>query len=345
MNLDPEIRERVPGTAATPDFDETLRRNRLAPLRRLVPHTLQVNVGKLCNQACHHCHVDAGPKRTEIMTRATAERVADLFEASMGIRTVDVTGGAPELNPNFTYIVERARAAERAVMVRCNLTVIFVPRMEWLAEFYRANRVHLVCSLPCYTAENVQKQRGRGVFEKSIEALRLLNRIGYARGDLVLDLVYNPVGPVLPPPQPQLEADYREQLGKNFGISFNHLLTITNMPISRFAQQLHQWGRYTDYMGLLVNHFNPVTVAGLMCRTLVSVGWDGRLYDCDFNQMLEIPLGAGGENKREDKSKDKPLTIWDVADVGRLAEAPIATGAHCFGCTAGAGSSCSGALV
>jgi radical SAM/Cys-rich protein len=329
------------GASTLPDFDKTLRRSRPAPLRRLTPHTLQVNVGKLCNQACHHCHVDAGPKRTEVMTRATAERVADLLEATTGIRTVDITGGAPELNPNFTYIVERARAAGRAVMVRCNLTVMFVPGMEWAAEFYRANRVHLVCSLPCYTAENVEKQRGRGVFEKSIEALRLLNRIGYARGDLVLDLVYNPVGPILPPPQPQLEAEYREQLGKNFGITFNHLLTITNMPISRFAQQLHQWGRYTDYMGLLVNHFNPATVAGLMCRTLVSVGWDGRLYDCDFNQMLEIPLGAGGQDKRE----DKPLTIWDVDDVGRLAEAPIATGAHCFGCTAGAGSSCSGALV
>jgi radical SAM/Cys-rich protein len=337
MNLDPQMPACASGASTLPDFDETLRRNRLAPLRRLTPHTLQVNVGKLCNQACHHCHVDAGPKRTEVMTRATAERVADLLEASTGIRAVDITGGAPELNPNFAYIVERARAAGRAVMVRCNLTVIFVPGMEWLAEFYRDNRVHLVCSLPCYTAENVEKQRGRGVFEKSIEALRLLNRIGYARDDRVLDLVYNPVGPVLPPPQPQLEAEYREQLGKNFGISFNHLLTITNMPISRFAQQLHQWGRYTDYMGLLVNHFNPATAAGLMCRTLVSVGWDGRLYDCDFNQMLEIPLGAGGQ--------DKPLTIWDVDDVGRLAEAPIATGAHCFGCTAGAGSSCSGALV
>ena len=335
----------APGVSTLPDFDETLRRDRLAPLRRLTPHTLQVNVGKLCNQACHHCHVDAGPKRTEVMTRATTERVVDLLEGSAGIRTVDVTGGAPELNPNFSYIVERARVAGRVVMVRCNLTVIFVPGMEWLAKFYRANRVHLVCSLPCYTAENVEKQRGRGVFEKSIEALRLLNRIGYARDDLVLDLVYNPVGPVLPPPQPQLEADYREQLGKNFGISFNHLLTITNMPISRFAQQLHQWGRYTDYMGLLVNHFNPATVAGLMCRTLVSVGWDGRLYDCDFNQMLEIPLGAGGQDKPEDKREDKPLTIWDFDDVGRLAEAPIATGAHCFGCTAGAGSSCSGALV
>jgi radical SAM/Cys-rich protein len=341
MNLGPQIPGRVPSTAATPDFDETLLHHRLAPLRRTSPHTLQVNVGKLCNQACHHCHVDAGPKRTEVMTRTTAERVADLLEASTGIRTVDVTGGAPELNPNFIYIVERARAAGRVVMVRCNLTVIFVPGMEWLAEFYRANRVHLVCSLPCYTAENVEKQRGRGVFEKSIEALRLLNRIGYARGDLVLDLVYNPVGPVLPPPQPQLEAEYREQLGKNFGISFNHLLTITNMPISRFAQQLYQWGRYTDYMGVLVNHFNPATVAGLMCRTLVSVGWDGRLYDCDFNQMLEIPLGAGGQ----DNPEDEPLTIWDLDDAGRLAEAPIATGAHCFGCTAGAGSSCSGALV
>ena len=319
----------IPSTP--PDFDATMRRHGLAPLRRIAPHTLQVNLGKLCNQACHHCHVDAGPNRTEIMTRATAERVADVLEASAGIRTFDLTGGAPELNPNFAYLVERARSAGRDVIVRCNLTVIFVPGFEWLAEFYRDHRVHLVCSLPCYTLENVEKQRGRGVFEKSIEALRLLNDLGYARPGLALDLVFNPVGPVLPSPQPQLEAEYRTQLGKHFGIAFNHLLTITNMPISRFARQLHQWGRYAEYMGLLVNHFNPATATGLMCRTLVSVGYDGRLFDCDFNQMLELPL-AGAEGKA-------PPTIWDVDDLGGLAAAKIATGAHCFGCTAGAGSS------
>src|SRR5712692_3490751 len=237
MNLDPQIPGRVPGIVAGPDFDETLLHHRLGPLRRFAPHTLQVNVGKLCNQACHHCHVDAGPKRTEVMTRATAERVGDLVDASTGIRMVDVTGGAPELNPNFTYIVERARAAGRVVMVRCNLTVIFVPGMEWLAEFYRANRVHLVCSLPCYTAENVEKQRGRGVFEKSIEALRRLNALGYGRpgSRLVLNLVYNPVGAFLPPPQAELEARYKDELGRGFGIEFHRLLTITNMPIKRFA--------------------------------------------------------------------------------------------------------------
>jgi radical SAM/Cys-rich protein len=337
VNLNLQMPAGASGASTLPDFDDALRRHGLAALRRFAPHTLQVNLGKLCNQTCHHCHVDAGPKRTEVMTRATAERVAGLLAASAGIRTVDVTGGAPELNPNFTFVVERARAAGRDVMVRCNLTVMFVPGLEWLAEFYRDNRVHLVCSLPCYTAENVEKQRGRGVFEKSIEALRRLNNVGYASEGSPLDLVYNPVGPILPPPQPQLEAEYREQLGENFGISFNRLLTITNMPISRFAQQLHQWGRYAEYMGLLVNHFNPATATGLMCRTLVSVGWDGQLYDCDFNQMLELPLGAGGDGK--------VLTIWDVDDVGSLADAPIATGAHCFGCTAGAGSSCSGAVV
>jgi radical SAM/Cys-rich protein len=337
MTLDRQMHAGMSAASTPPDFDESLRAHGLAALRRLAPHTLQLNVGKLCNQACHHCHVDAGPKRTEIMTRAIAERVGDVIDASAGIRTVDLTGGAPELNPNFAYIVERTRAAGRDVIVRCNLTVMFVPGLEWLAEFYRENCVHLVCSLPCYTVENVEKQRGHGVFEKSIESLRQLNALGYASEGLVLDLVYNPVGPVLPPPQPQLEAEYREHLRKNYGIIFNHLLTITNMPISRFAQQLNKWGSYADYMGLLVNHFNPATAAGLMCRTLVSVGWDGRLYDCDFNQMLEIQLGVGNE--------DRALTIWDVDDLGRLADAPIATGAHCFGCTAGAGSSCSGTLV
>jgi radical SAM/Cys-rich protein len=208
--------------------------------------------------------------------------------------------------------------------------------MEWLGDFYRCNQVALVCSLPCYSVENVEKQRGRGVFSKSIEALRRLNRLGYGR-ELRLDLVYNPVGAFLPPPQAQLEARYREELGRNFGIEFQRLLTITNMPIKRFAHQLHQWGNFPEYMGLLVNHFNPGTVHGLMCRTLVSVSWDGQLYDCDFNQMLQVPLGAVRADTR--------LTIWDIADVAELTGAPIATGSHCFGCTAGPGSSCGGALV
>ena len=319
------------------EFEATLDRHGLPPLRRtLPPHTLQVNVGKLCNQACHHCHVDAGPKRTEIMMRATAERVIQLIAASPAIRSVDLTGGAPELNPSFRFLVERSRALSRDVSVRCNLTVLFEPALEYLPAFYRDHRVHLICSLPCYTAENVEKQRGRGVFEKSLDALRILNAHGYAGGGLVLDLVYNPVGPSLPPPQPELEARYHEELAA-YGVRFNRLLTITNMPIRRFADQLDRWGRFDEYMGLLVNHFNPATINGLMCRALVSVGFDGALYDCDFNQMLELPLGA--------RASARPLTIWDIDDLAALAGAPIATGPHCFGCTAGAGSSCGGALA
>lgn len=327
------------GTAALarPSFDAMLERHGAGPLTRAQPVSLQVNVGKLCNQACHHCHVDAGPARTERMERATAERVLELLAQSPGIRTLDLTGGAPELNANFRMLVEGGRRAERKVMVRCNLTVLFEPGTESLGELYRDNRVTLVCSLPCYSAANVERQRGRGVFEKSIAALRHLNALGYGEDGLELDLVYNPVGPSLPPPQAALEADYRAELGRNFGLRFNRLLTITNMPIARFAHQLNQWGKHADYMGLLVNHFNPATVDGLMCRTLVSVGWDGRLYDCDFNQMLEIPLGAAREGRA--------FTIWDIVDLDRLRDAPIATATHCFGCTAGAGSSCGGALA
>lgn len=322
--------------ASSVDFDQALSRHGLGSLTRAKTTTLQVNVGKLCNQACHHCHVDAGPARTERMERATAERVLALLAHSPAVRSVDLTGGAPELNENFRMLVEGARRASREVMVRCNLTVMFEPGMERLGEFYRDNRVTLVCSLPCYSAANVERQRGRGVFEKSITALRNLNALGYGDGGLELSLVYNPVGAVLPPPQAGLEADYRRELGA-YGVRFNRLLTITNMPIARFAHQLHQWDKYADYMGLLVNHFNPGTVEGLMCRALVSVGWDGRLYDCDFNQMLDIPIGAAGTRGA--------LTIWDIDDLGTLAGTPIATGAHCFGCTAGAGSSCGGALV
>jgi len=270
------------------------------------------------------------------MERATAERVLELLAHSPAVRTLDLTGGAPELNANFRMLVEGGRRAGREVMVRCNLTVMFEPGMERLGEFYRDNRVVLVCSLPCYSAANVERQRGRGVFEKSIAALQNLNALGYGADGLELSLVYNPVGPALPPPQAALEVDYRRELGA-YGVRFNRLLTITNMPIARFAHQLRQWDKYADYMGLLVNHFNPGTVEGLMCRGLVSVGWDGRLYDCDFNQMLEMPIGAAG--KRE------ALTVWDIDDLDALAGAPIATGAHCFGCTAGAGSSCGGALV
>src|SRR5271154_3717503 len=317
-----------------PHFAATLARHRILALTRKSPATLQVNVGKLCNQACHHCHVDAGPKRTERMTRATAERVLEVLAASPRVGTMDITGGAPELNPNFAMLVERTRALGRKVIVRCNLTVTQEPGMEWLVDFYRRLSVELVCSLPCYTAENTDRQRGSGVFEKSIAALHQLNDAGFAGGELRLDLVYNPIGASLPPPQAELEARYHAELESNFGVVFDRLLTITNMPIARFANQLRTTGSDSAYMSLLVNHFNPATVDALMCRDLVSVGWDGRLYDCDFNQMLEIPIGGRAAS-----------TIWDVEGVGTLAGARIATGSHCFGCTAGAGSSCGGAIA
>ncbi len=327
----------TPGAEPT-SFAAILRRHGLGVLRRGAVETIQVNVGKLCNQACHHCHVDAGPKRTEIMTAPAAERVIAVVAASPTVATVDLTGGAPELNPSFRFLVEQARGLGRRVIVRCNLTVIYEPGMDWLPEFFREHAVEVVCSLPCYTAENVDGQRGNGVFEKSIDALRWLNRLGYGMpaSELALTLVYNPTGAFLPPAQDALEARYREELRRHFGVEFHRLLTITNMPIKRFADQLHRWGQHEAYMGLLVNHFNAAAVPRVMCRSLVSVGWDGRLYDCDFNQMLDLPLGtSGGPSGR---------TIWDVTDLNALAGEPIATGSHCLGCTAGAGSSCSGAL-
>jgi radical SAM/Cys-rich protein len=321
---------------SAPHFDATLARHGIRALSRKSPATIQVNVGKLCNQACHHCHVDAGPRRTERMTGAAAQRVIEVLAASPRVGTLDITGGAPELNPNFAMLVERARALGRKVIVRCNLTVTLEPGMEWLVEFYRRSSVELVCSLPCYTAENTDRQRGAGVFDKSIAVLKQLNAAGFGRGELRLDLVYNPAGASLPPPQAELEGQYREELARNFGIVFDRLLTITNMPIARFSNQLRTTGIHSAYMSLLVNHFNPATVDALMCRSLVSVGWDGRLYDCDFNQVLEIPLGGSAAS-----------TIWDINDndVGQLAGARIATGSHCFGCTAGAGSSCGGAIA
>jgi len=325
----------MPVARDIPGFNAELSRHNLTPLTRGMPRTLQINVGKVCNQACHHCHVDAGPARTEKMDRHLAERVVEVLAHSPSIETVDITGGAPELNQHFKYLVESAHALKRDAIVRCNLTVIFQPAKEWLPCFYREHRVRLVCSLPCYTGENVTKQRGGGVFEKSIEALRILNALGYGTGGLALDLVYNPVGAFLPPAQPELEARYRQELRDNFGVEFDRLLTITNMPISRFADQLRKTGAERDYMSLLVNHFNPATVAGLMCRDLVSVGYEGTFYDCDFNQMLSMPIVRDG----------RALTIFDLDDVAELSGMNIATASHCFGCTAGAGSSCGGALA
>ncbi|MGD9765740.1 MAG: arsenosugar biosynthesis radical SAM (seleno)protein ArsS [Candidatus Binatia bacterium] len=326
----------APDGRSDPSFDAVLHASGLPPLARARATTLQVNVGKLCNQACHHCHVDAGPKRTEIMSRAVADRVVALMEASPHAATVDITGGAPELNPNFRFLVREARRCGREVIDRCNLTVLFEPGMDDLAEFLAAERVHIIASLPCYGPVNVDKQRGSGVFERSIAALQRLNALGYGRpgSPLQLDLVYNPVGAFLPPPQAQLEATYKVELGRAFGIEFNALFTITNMPIKRFAQFLARADALEAYMRVLVNHFNPRTVPALMCRSLVSVGWDGQLYDCDFNQMLEI--GVGGRTGKR--------TAWDIESLDDLTGEPVATASHCFGCTAGAGSSCSGVL-
>lgn len=319
--------------ATTPSFEEMVGAVELRGLRRDRVTALQVNVGKLCNMACHHCHVDAGPKRTEIMPREVAERVIELLTSSPTVETLDLTGGAPELNPSFRWMVSEARRLGRHVIDRCNLTVLYERDQEDLADFLAANRVHVIASLPCYGEENVDKQRGNGAFQKSIRALRQLNALGYGESGLQLDLVYNPVGGFLPPEQSGLEARYKNELQRHFGVRFDRLLAITNMPIKRFAAWLEKAGQLEAYMSLLVNHFNPATVAGLMCRSLVSIGWDGRVYDCDFNQMLDVPIGA-----------PRIRTVWDLANLDVLTNATVATGAHCFGCTAGSGSSCSGAL-
>ena len=307
-----------------------------APLRRGPIDVLQVNVGKLCNQACTHCHVDAGPTRTEQMSRETAEACLRFLSGS-AIPTLDITGGAPELCPEFERLILGARALGRRVMDRCNLTVIFEPGKERLPAFFSENDVELVCSLPCYSRDNVDEQRGRGVFDKSIQALRILNEAGYGRPGtgLLLDLIYNPLGPRLPPPQAALEADFRQRLGSDFGIVFNRLLTLTNMPIARFAQALRRSGEYDAYFHLLSEHFNAATLDGLMCRSTLSVGHDGLLYDCDFNQMLGLAItGPSGA----------PLPIQD-AKPADLEGRAILVGDHCYGCTAGAGSSCGGAIT
>lgn len=326
-----------PAAIAGSRFDLALAGHGIDPLTRGVVETVQINVGRVCNQACHHCHVDAGPKRTESMPLHVAQRIIGVLVRSPQVRTVDITGGAPELNPHFRYLVGTVRRMGRHLIDRCNLTVLFEPGMEDLPEFLAENRVEIVASLPCYLAENVDKQRGAGVFTKSIEALQWLNRLGYGRegSDLQLNLVYNPIGPTLPPAQPKLEADYKRELRARFGIEFNRLFTITNMPIKRFAEDLARQNQLETYMGLLANHFNSTAVPGVMCRSLVSIGWTGGLYDCDFNQMLDMGLADGDP---------APITLWDIESFAALAGKRIATGSHCFGCTAGAGSSCAGAI-
>ena len=322
------------------DFHAALRRYQLE-LRPSSIQTLQVNVTKLCNQACRHCHVDASPTRSEQMDRGTIDRCLEILAAHDSIQNLDITGGAPELNPHFDYLVVEAERLKKKVMVRHNLTVTLDGNPQtgeskgYLPEFFAAHRVEVISSLPYYEPYFTDKQRGKGVFEKSIQSMRLLNTQGYGQeaGPLVLNLVYNPVGAFLPASQAGLEADFRRQLASQYGLRFNHLYTITNMPINRFESQLKLLGAYDDYMTKLHNAFNPDAAQGVMCRSLISVGYDGRLYDCDFNQMLEMQIVNG-----------VPSTVFNF-DFEALMRRRITFAAHCFGCTAGAGSSCGGATA
>ncbi|MDP1571413.1 MAG: arsenosugar biosynthesis radical SAM protein ArsS [Vicinamibacterales bacterium] len=305
---------------------------------RLVPTgttILQINLGKRCNQACHHCHVDAGPDRTEVMGDAVVEACVDLLAAT-GIPTLDITGGAPELHPRFRDLVVRARALGRRVIDRCNLTITTLPNYAGLPAFLAEHQVEVIASLPSYAATQTDRQRGDGVFEQSVQALRAFNALGYGRegSGLVLNLVTNPVGAFLPASQATLERDWKRELKRRYEIEFNALYTITNMPISRYLEWLEQSGNLDAYMTKLVQAFNPAAVEGLMCRYTLSVGWDGRLFDCDFNQMLDLPVEPSA-----------PQTIFDLADTARLDTRTIVTAPHCFGCTAGAGSSCGGATT
>ena len=324
-------------TASCPPFETRMHQVGLDPLHATGITVFQINVGKLCNQTCRHCHVDAGPDRQEIMTRETAELCIKAL-AETDIPTVDITGGAPELNPNFRWLVEQSRALGRHVMDRCNLSVLLLPSQADLAEFLAHHRVEVVASLPYFRSSQTDSQRGEGVFEKSIKALQLLNKLGYAveGSGLILNLVQNPVGAFLPPKQEAIEAQFRKELARQHGVVFNHLYTITNMPISRFLEFLVESGNYEGYMERLANAFNPAAAAGVMCRYTISIGWDGTLYDCDFNQMLDLPLRHGAPRHLRDVN---------LAQLAQLHTRQIATGNHCYGCTAGAGSSCSGVVT
>jgi radical SAM/Cys-rich protein len=313
-------------------FEEALASAELLPLLPTGIEILQINVGRKCNQTCRHCHVDAGPDRAEMMPDEVVDRVLEIIE-STDIPVVDITGGAPELHKRWRELVLRARAAGKRVMDRCNLTITRLPNYAYLPEFFAENGVEVVASLPHYRQKGTDTQRGDGVFEESIAALQELNALGYGNPGtgLVLDLVTNPVGTFLPGNQVALEAEWKRQMKRLHGIEFNRLYTLTNMPISRFLEFLQESGRLQEYLETLVNAFNPAAAAGVMCRNTLSVGWDGTLYDCDFNQMLELPVHP-----------QAPRTVFDF-DLEALNRREIVLGPHCFGCTAGAGSSCGGA--
>ena len=305
-------------------------------IRRRTTETLQVNLGYKCNQSCLHCHVNAGPTRTELMARDTIFEVIAYLKAA-GIKTLDLTGGAPELNSHFRMLVEAARKLGVRVIDRCNLTILFEPGHEDLAQFLADQQVEITASLPCYLEDNVDRQRGKGVFGTSIRALQLLNGLGYGQAGsaLKLNLVYNPQGPVLPPAQQALQRDYQQRLADGYGITFNELYVITNMPIQRFGSTLVSKGQFEPYMDLLKNAYQPANLETVMCRSLLSVDWQGYVYDCDFNQMLDLPLAW--------KNRPRPH-LRELIGAG-LEHQPIVVKDHCYGCTAGQGSSCGGALA
>ncbi len=315
-----------------PKFTDKLNTIGFNPLKPTGFDVFQVNVGKMCNQTCAHCHVDAGPDRKEIMTRETMQQCLEVLKNN-DFKTVDLTGGAPEMNPDFRWFVEEIRKLGKHVMVRCNLTIILAnPKYHDLPDFFKKHNVEVVSSLPFYNAQRTDRQRGNGVFDKSIKALQMLNAVGYGKedSDLILNLVYNPSGAFLPASQSQLEADFKRALMKDYGIEFNNLFAITNLPISRFLDYLIKSGNYENYMEKLVNAFNPAAVTNLMCRSTLSIGWDGYIFDCDFNQMLDLKIANGSANHISN------------FDADAIQSRNIATGNHCYGCTAGAGSSCGG---
>jgi radical SAM/Cys-rich protein len=329
-----EAQRRVLSSLGVASFDATVAAAGQPPLRAGAPQILQINLGKRCNQTCHHCHVDAGPDRREVMTDAVVDACLALLEAS-SIPLLDVTGGAPELHPRFREIVLRARALGARVIDRCNLTITRLPSYADLPAFFAENGVEIVASLPWYAPKQTDAQRGDGVFQESIDALRTLNALGYGvpGTGLLLDLVTNPAGAFLPPKQASLEREYKREMQRRWGVTFNRLFTITNMPVSRFLEYLQRSGNLEAYMDRLVSSFNPAAVSGVMCRSTLSVGWDGQLYDCDFNQMLDLPLGP---------------TVFDAsatAAAGAVDGRAVRTGPHCFGCTAGGGSSCGGSTA
>lgn len=326
-----------PSLSYASKFHQSLERSG-KQLRRSDPTILQLNLGKLCNLTCIHCHVNAGPSRKEIIAPETVDRILHWYQEHP-LKTVDLTGGAPEMAPDFRRIVREVRRirADARIIDRCNLVILNEPGFEWVGPFLEEQELEVVASMPCYSPENVDAQRGNGVFDRSIEALRELNRRGFGNGHprKRLDLVYNPNGAKLPPAQAELEEDYKRELADHFGITFDRLITITNLPIARFSSWLRREGLYEDYLQTLRDAFNPATVDELMCRNTISVGWRGEVFDCDFNQMLDLQLqDDGGRN----------LFLWDLTPE-KLRGRGIATGDHCFGCTAGAGSSCSGSLV